>query len=258
MNQHGFSRPDRRLVLVEAPRVLSELASLIPAAPFLFQAPRGDGHSVLVVPGLGASDRSTGLLRGFLDSMGYRSHAWSLGINRGPGMPNLLSSLATRLAEVFAAADSRKVSIVGWSLGGVYGRLLAHHHPEKVRQVITLGSPFAASPDSTSSPVRLLAGEPLPGIPSTALFSKTDAIVPWQMATQTPTEIAENVEVYGSHIGLGFNPAVLYAAADRLANPEGQWQPMRRRGWKRFVYGPALLESSTEQSFDARSTAGLS
>ena len=240
MNDRVFRRPDRRLLLVEAPRVLAEITSLMPAAPFLSCAPRGDGHPVLFLPGLGGGDGSTTVLRGFLSSMGYRSYPWNLGTNRGPGMPDLLANLTTRLNEVFAAAGERKVSIVGWSLGGVYARILAHHHPEKVRQVITLGSPFAGS--STSSEARLLAGVPLPGIPSTAIFSKTDAIVPWQTAIQKPTEIAENIEVYASHIGLGFSPAVLYAVADRLANREGQWRPMQRTSWKRLVYGPAILE----------------
>jgi len=242
MNDRVHRRPDRRLLLAEGPRALAEITSLIPAAPFLYRAPRGDGHPVLLMPGLGGGDGSTTVLRGFLSSLGYRSHPWNLGTNRGPGMPDLLVNLATRLNEVFAAGGERKVSIVGWSLGGVYARVLAHHHPEKVRQVITLGSPFAGSPRSTSSQVRLLAGEPLPRIPSTAVFSKTDAIVPWQMATQQPTEIAENVEVYASHISLGFSPAVLYAVADRLANREGQWRPLQRTSWKRLVYGPAVLE----------------
>ncbi|MEE8077697.1 MAG: hypothetical protein V3T18_01775, partial [Pseudomonadales bacterium] len=155
---------------------------------------------------------------------------------------------------------------VGWSLGGVYARLLAHLHPSKVRQVITLGSPFAGSPRSTSvyrivrnlnngsfeqtpaNQLRLLAGEPLPGIPSSAIFSKTDGIVPWQLATQEPSEIAENIEVYASHLGLGFNPAVLYATADRLANREGEWRPMRRTGWKRAAYGPANLQDDDSRS----------
>lgn len=242
MNDRVYRRPDRRLLFAEGPRVLAEITSLMPASAFLYQAPRGDGHPVLLIPGLGGGDGSTTVLRGFLSSLGYQSHPWNLGTNRGPGMPDLLVNLATRLDEVFAAAGERKVSIVGWSLGGVYARVLAHHHPNKVRQVVTLGSPIAGSRRSTSSPVRSLAGQPLPGIPSTAVFSKTDAIVPWQMATQQPTEIAENVEVYSSHIGLGFNPAVLYAVADRLANREGQWRPLQRTGWKRLVYGPAVLE----------------
>jgi len=271
MNDRVYSRPDRRLALAEGPRVVSEIASLMAAAPFLYQALRGDGHPVLVMPGYGADDRSTTVIRRFLSSMGYSTHPWNLGTNRGPAMPDLQAELARRLDEVFVDANERTVSLVGWSLGGVYARLLAHLYPNKVRQVITLGSPFAGSPRSTSvyplararsaipleqrpsNRLRLLAGEPLPGIPGTAVFSKTDGIVPWQIATQPTTDIAENIEVYASHLGLGFNPAVLYAVADRPANREGNWRPFERHGWKRFVYGPARLapgDSSRDRDRD--------
>ena len=257
MNDRVYPRPDRRLVLAEGPRAVLEIGSLMATAPYLYQAPRGDEHPVLVLPGLGGSDNSTTVLRGFLRSLGYRAQPWNLGTNRGPGMPDLLDNLINRLDEVFGAHGEQKVSFVGWSLGGVYARLLAHLYPEKVRQVITLGSPFAGHPRSTtvyplaaairnapSEPrpvnhLRALAGTPLPGIPSTAVFSKTDGIVPWQVATQPPSEIAENVEVYASHMGLGFNPTVLYAVADRLSNPDGVWRPMQRTGFKRLMYGPA-------------------
>jgi pimeloyl-ACP methyl ester carboxylesterase len=231
----------------------------MPATPLLLQAPRGDGHAVLVMPGLGGSDRSTAVLRGFLAGLGYRSRPWNLGTNRGPRVPDLLLKLAARLDDVFIDAGETKVSLVGWSLGGAYARLLAQLQPGKVRQVVTLGSPIGNMPASRSleslvqelrslplgkiapSQLRLLAGAPLPGIPSTAVFSKTDGVVPWRMATQMPMEISENIEVYASHIGLGFNPAVLYAVADRLAQHDGQWRPFERLGWKRWVYGPAEL-----------------
>ena len=271
MQDRIYSRPDRRLALAEAPRALSEMASLTTAAPFLYSAPRGDGHPVLVMPGFGAGDRSTAVIRGFLRSRGYGAHTWNLGTNLGPGMTDLPSLLAARLDEVFADNDDRKVSLGGWSLGGVYARMLAQLHPNKVRQVITLGSPFSGSPRSTNvyrlvrmmsdrpleqSPynnLRLLAGDPLGDIPSTAIFSKSDGVVPWRIATQQPSDIAENIEVYTGHFGLGFNSAVLYAVADRLANPIDGWQRFKRTGWKRFVYGPARLEpvdSSSEQGAD--------
>ncbi len=253
-------RPDRRLAFAEGPRAFSEFASLVSAAPLLSQAPRGDGHPVLVMPGYGGGDGSTAVLRGFLSSLGHAARPWNLGTNRGPGMSDLLANLTGRLDEL-SSAGGRKVSLVGWSLGGVYARLLAQLHPERVRQVVTLGSPFAGSPRSTpayrdvrtrsgiaieerpaADHLRRLAGEPLRGIPSSAIFSKTDAIVPWRIATQAPSEIAENIEVYASHLGLGFNPTVLYAIADRLAHPEGQWRPFGLSGWRRFAYGAADLE----------------
>ena len=253
ISNRTYRRPNRRRLFVEGSRALSEFASLIPATPFLYQAPRGDSHPVLVMPGFGGSDNSTSVLRGYLNSIGYRAYPWNLGTNRGPGMPDLLANLAGRLHEIHEAAGRKKVSIVGWSLGGVYARVLAHHHPEQVRQVVTLGSPFRIGPRSHDSPVRILAGEPLPDVPSTAVFSKTDSVVPWQIATQPETSIADNVEVYASHIGLGFNPSVLYATADRLANRDGEWQPWRRDGWKLMVYGPAdLSEDGPAADAEAR------
>lgn len=237
--------------------MIYELASLLPSAPFLYQAPRGDNHPVLVMPGLGAGDSSTRLLRAFLSSLGYKAQPWKLGTNRGPAAPDLPARLAVRLDQIFTDGGDNKVSLVGWSMGGVYARLLAHLYPEKVRQVITLGSPFGGSSRSqstsavparvdslhqmSSNDIRLLISEPLPGIPGSAIFSKTDAIVHWRHATQVRSDIAENIEVFAAHIGLGFSPAVLYAIADRLSQREGRWQPFQRRGWKSLVYGAANL-----------------
>jgi len=218
------------------------------------------------MPGFGASDLSTTVLRGYLGSLGYRVHSWNLGRNLGPAMPDLANQLAARLLEVHAKSGGQPVSIVGWSLGGVYARILAHQHPDKVRNVITLGSPFAGHPRSTRSypraqrlsatslagsatdALRILAGDPLPGVPSSAIFSKTDAVVPWQIAVQTPSAIADNIEVYAGHIGLGFSAPVLYATAERLAQPIGEWQPFVRGDWKSMIYGPADLGTSAGEA----------
>ena len=76
-------------------------------------------------------------------------------------------------------------------------------------------------------------------MPCTAIYSRTDGIVAWRMAMEEPGELTDNIEVYGSHCGLGFNPAVYYAIADRLAQPEGEFEPFSRAGWRAAVYGPA-------------------
>lgn len=259
MASRGIARPHRSLMFAEVPRALAELAGLIPSAPFLFGSPRGDSHHVLVMPGLGASDLSTGVLRGYLGNLGYRTHSWNLGRNLGPAMPDLARRLSDRLLQVHEESKGQPVSIVGWSLGGVYARILAHEHPDKIRNVVTLGSPFAGHVRSTranadaqrseaaaivgasTEQLRALAGDPLPGVPSSAIFSKTDAVVPWQTAIQTPSTIADNIEVYAGHIALGFSAAVLYATAERLAQPADNWQPFLRSGWKSLVYGPADL-----------------
>jgi hypothetical protein len=79
----------------------------------------------------------------------------------------------------------------------------------------------------------------MPAVPSTAIFSRSDGIVHWQIAMEAPGPLTDNIEVYGSHCGLGFNPAVYYAIADRLAQPEGEFAPFNRNGWRTAVYGPA-------------------
>lgn len=254
-------RRDRRLAMAEGPRALAEIASLLPAAPYLGLAPRGDGHPVLVLPGLGGGDGSTLVIRRYLATQGFAPSAWGLGRNLGPAMTDLPGRLGERLEQVWRRGGGRRVSLVGWSLGGVYARLLAHRYPERVRQVITLGSPIGGIPDGSSAPsraervirrmgdgtmdagqarrLRALVSDPLPGVPGTAVYSRSDGIVPWQIARQAPSEIAENVEVYGSHVGLGFNASALYLLAERLAQPEPAWRPFHRSGWRRWVYGPA-------------------
>ena len=219
-----------------------ELASLVAVAPLLELAPRGDGQPVLVLPGLGAGDRSTAPLRVYLATLGYRAYGWDLGVNVGV-TGEILERLPGHLAEIHHR-HGRAVSLVGWSLGGVYARALAHRGQGVVRQVVTLGSPVkisSASPEVFADRFEKLAGraaggsgrpraalwqEPLP-VPSTAVYSKSDGIVPWEAALQPEGPHQENVEVRSSHLGLGVNPSVLLVVADRLSQPEGRWSPWR-------------------------------
>ena len=137
---HPAGGPSAGLLLTEPIRGLADLASLLLAAPGLAAAPRGDRHGVLVFPGLLAGDSSTVPLRAFLRWLGYDVRGWDLGRNHGPteavlaGMPRAVLDHAMR--------TGRPVSLVGWSLGGVYAREMARLHPRQVRQVITLGSPY--------------------------------------------------------------------------------------------------------------------
>ena len=136
------------------------------------------------------------------------------------------------------------VSLVGWSLGGLYARQLAKMMPERVRQVITLGSPFAAGPKATNawrvyemaSGRRADEEDPrfggsltgAPPVPTTAIFSRTDGICAWQGCREEATAMSESIEVESSHCGMGHHPAVVYAVADRLAQAEGEWSPFDR------------------------------
>lgn len=250
---HEQIAPPSRLLLLAEVRALCETGAALATWPLLQMTPRGDGHPVLVLPGLVASDTSTGILRRYLKSRGYAAHGWGLGRNLGPregveqGMYDLLDKL-------YDESGGQKVSIIGWSLGGVYARLLATVRPSLVRNVITLGSPFSGSPRATNAwrvyegvsgqssidPERMKHVSPTPPVPTTSIFSRSDGIVAWRCSVEKNGPQAENIEVIASHIGLGAHPAVLYALADRLAQPEGEWAPFNRGLLGPLVYPDPL------------------
>ncbi len=217
--------PRALLGALELPRTMWEMGSLAASAPYLQMVERGDGHPVVVLPGFTASDQSTRLLRQYLRSIGYDARPWNLGRNLGLREAGAFDELHRELARV-AEETGKRASLVGWSLGGVHARNLAKRAPDQVRQVITLGSPFGGS-------------APRADIPSTAIYSRTDGVVAWRMAMEEPSALTDNIEVYGSHCGLGFNPAVYYAIADRLSQPEGRFARFSRAGWRAAVFGPA-------------------
>jgi pimeloyl-ACP methyl ester carboxylesterase len=253
---YDIKPPSALLALTELPRALMELGSLGLAVPFLATAPRGDGHPVLVLPGFVTTDQSTRLLRRYLAELGYEAHAWDLGRNLGPkAIGREGEKLIARLREIYEATG-RKVSLVGWSLGGVMARQLSRRLPEAVRQVITLGSPFTGHPHATNvwRTYQTLTGQRLddpdtriqlsesqlpPPVPSTAIYSREDGVVAWQNCVEPEGPETDNIQVHGSHCGLGVNPAVLYAVADRLAQAEGEWHPFERKGLRAFVYPSA-------------------
>jgi dienelactone hydrolase len=208
---------------------------------------------VLTLPGFLASDLSMAPMRRYLKELGYDAYAWNNGRNIG-GILRMRSALRDRLAAVHTATG-RKVSIIGWSLGGVYARDLALHAPQMVRYVVTLGSPFANDVRATNA-TRLyeaLSGETVDAdlelrealagdlpVPTTSIYSRADGVVNWNTCRLRPSDTSENIEVFlASHIGLGVNPAVLWAVADRLAQAEGQFSQFDRSGPFAIAYAPA-------------------
>jgi pimeloyl-ACP methyl ester carboxylesterase len=212
----------------------------------LEKLPHGDGHPVLVLPGFTAADGSTLQLRALLRRLGYRTYGWKLGNNLGP-TPLIIRGLEKRLVEI-SDKEQQPVSIIGWSLGGIYARDLARQHPDLVRQVITLGSPIRMSPGDPSAASRLWEtlqplhdpsvshriGEPeheqMP-VPSTAVYTRSDGVVHWKMCLEAKSPTSESVEVLGSHCGLGFNPSVAIVVADRLSRDVGNWKRFRPPLW---------------------------
>ena len=247
------ARPDPRLerrraallAATEPVRGMFSAGALAASLPLLRAAPRGEPHPVLVLPGLLASDLSTRTMRGWLGRLGYPVAGWALGRNRGP-TKEVTAELPALVARL-AAEHGGPVSIVGWSLGGIFARRLARRTPRQIRQVISLGSPFGRPGhrfDATQasriyrrySPLHAVDGadttvgslaRPLP-MPSTAIYSRWDGVVDWRACRQQPGPISENVAVRSSHLGMGHDPAVLWVVADRLALPRDQWRPFER------------------------------
>lgn len=220
-------------------RAVLELGDLLLSGKTLAEAPRGDGHPVLVMPGFMVGDTSTIPLRHFLDSLGYRVFPWDLGINSGY-FGHVLQQLVEKQEAIFQA-NNRAVSLIGWSLGGIYARELARARPEQVRQVITLGTPFARSLKASRirkfyewvtghradevDPQLFARIQQPPPVPTTAIYTKTDGIVAWETTQeQTESGSVQNIAVTGSHCGLGHNAQVLLIIANRLSQPQNDWQ----------------------------------
>jgi pimeloyl-ACP methyl ester carboxylesterase len=246
---HGIPPPSRLRFWCEG-RVVLELATLPFWLPALRRLPRGDGHPVLVLPGFLAGARSTGLLRWFLADRGYAPVAWRLGLNLG-WYDVLGEAMNAHVRELHSRAG-RRVSLVGWSLGGVYAREIARQLPDLVRQVITLGSPFrgrgtghragrlyasiAGERPEDVDPELLERLEHPPPVPCTAIYSPSDGVVSARAASESlEHDRVENVAVHGSHFGLGANPGAWVTIADRLSQAEGTWRPFSPRGYQRWL-----------------------
>jgi pimeloyl-ACP methyl ester carboxylesterase len=239
MTPRKWQPPSRSLLALE-PLALVEYGAFLWAAPLFAARQHGADHPILVLPGFTASDRSTRPLRALLQDKGFAVHGWGLGPNVGPH-PHVLEGLHQRVLELYRRHGA-PVSLIGWSLGGIYARELARAHPDRVRLVITLGSPYrfragdrgyaselyaAVAPQHDPYPGRMVAEEdrpPLP-VPATSIYTRTDGIVHWRACIDENGPLRENIEVIGTHYGLGFNLAALVAITDRLNVPDGAWRP---------------------------------
>jgi pimeloyl-ACP methyl ester carboxylesterase len=230
-------RPPGLLKLALEGRAPWEFAALLASAPWLRQLPAGDGHPVIVFPGLGVSDFNFGPREGVLEAC-----------------VDMLKGLNER--------SGCKVSLIGWSLGGVYARELAKQFPDRVRCVITLGSPFGGHPRATNAWrfFELVSGQSAhdpevmaeirrpPPVPTTSVYSRTDGVVAWQCSLNPELPHTENIHLQASHVGMGMHPLSMFVIADRLRQPEGQWQPFHTEGLRSLFFrpGPFAAAFATE------------
>lgn len=261
--RHSHVGKPHALNSILEPRALLEMALLPASLPLLLQAPRGDGHPVLLLPGFLADEKSLIVLKLFLQSKGYEVHTWGMG--RNVGFRSKHASALPQKIRHLHHVTGRKVSLVGWSLGGVFSLYGAETTLDCVRSIITLGSPVSVDASGSQSPPAVKALYRLVShrlgasahvmqprakamresrrlaIPTSCLYSLGDGVVPPQEATiDGDPALHENIQVPGSHIGLGFNGIVLAIVADRLAQPEEGWQPFRPKGLLARIWNPSL------------------
>ncbi len=245
----GGDGPARALLLLELPRVAGEYAASRAVDLVAPRRPTGDGRPVLVIPGFHATDGLTRRLRSHLKRHDFRVHGWGQGANIGL-TDELIDGLADRFEEIRKRYDE-PVSVVGWSFGGVLARGLAHTYPGDVRQIVCLGSPWRADGEKTratamfersrrkhgisdrAKPMIDLLRGPVP-VPTTAVWSKTDGIVPWRGCRVDVSVYprAENVAVPSSHVGMVANPLVLDVVVDRLSQDLEDWHEF---SWRRAL-----------------------
>ncbi|MEM9114070.1 MAG: alpha/beta hydrolase [Myxococcota bacterium] len=227
----GLAPPPAYLKTLEL-RAAFELAGLLPALPWLCSQPRGVGEPVMLIPGFGAGDRFMSGLRTYLSALGHRPEGWGLGINRGRPERD-----AERLIERLDEDPENPLRLVGWSLGGVIARLVARARPNKVAQIITMGTPVEGGPKYTSTGryfarkqgidldafevhIHKINAEGL-NVPLTVIYSESDGIVGSASARDRYNLQARHVRLRGaSHLGMPFNPRVWIEVARALA-PSG-------------------------------------
>ena len=213
-------------------RGLLEWSTIFYIYPFIPKRKKGKGKPVLIMPPYLGNDFSTRFVRKYLKSLGFKTYKWDLGVN----MINskYLPKLTERLDEIYEK-HQEKVSLVGWSGGGILAKIIANRHPDKVAQLITIGSPVWGVKNMNTPLVRMLEFlrgktlkernekflqelEEVPRVPITCIYTKTDGLLPWKHCMEAETLRADikNIEVFGSHIGMGANASILFTVAHAL------------------------------------------
>ncbi|QFU76916.1 alpha/beta hydrolase [Halioglobus maricola] len=247
--------PKLRHTASELGRVLLEAGSSLCLSPLLRSLPRGDGHTVMTIPGFMGSDGSTSMLRRFLNGRGYNAISWGMGRNASEASADTLEDfmehrahiegeIAHRLGREFQSSG-RKITLIGWSLGGLYAVALAHRFPEWIRQVITLGTPYGdprgtaiysvmsrmngsegdVSEESLQNWVNYTYSGGELRVPVLALYSESDGVVGTGIARcEADPNYVTNLAVAASHVGFPFNPIVFAVIANHMVAKNRRWR----------------------------------
>jgi hypothetical protein len=245
--------PSLAYAIAEFPRALLEFVSLAPAHFILKNAPKGDGHPVITLPGYRSDDTAMLAMRRYLERWGYPAYPWGLGTNLGVGYQRVdyEKRMLARL-ESIVEKHGEPASLIGWSLGGVIAREVTKQRPELVRQIITLGSPLGGGPEATTvfrilrhTSAEEITNEvmdvmrevvtPLPDVRCICIYSDSDGIVSPEIARDLVSPNVENIRVSSSHFGMGVNPLILFIIADRLSQTEEDWKPFRLYSLERLL-----------------------
>jgi pimeloyl-ACP methyl ester carboxylesterase len=257
MNKHVHPQPpSAHKLMMELPRATKEMISLTDLRWLsqLKKAPRGDGHAVMTLPGFGGGDGCMALMRFYLNSIGYEAHPWGLGTNLTKDKAQTLDDVLAfcekmendivQRIERIANDSGEKVSLVGWSMGGIYANSIAQTHPDLVRQIITLGSPIGDPrgtsvwnimktilrgniPDHLQNVDGWLARRDQQGerkVRTSIIYSEHDGAVSKEAAIIDDHHMVENIHVPSSHVGFAHNPLVYWVIADRLSQSHDDWQ----------------------------------
>lgn len=234
MQPPQFKQPKFLSILLES-RAPFEFASLAWNINTLKNVPKGHGRIVLLIPGYMADDHSMRPLGYYLSHIGYNVHYAELGRNQGDVEQDIVR-LQSRVSALSAELHDEPITLIGWSLGGVLAREATRLMPITVEEVITLGTPIVGGPKFTALGKRYVKQKKIDidaleldihqrnmiGFkqPVTSIYSKTDGVVSWQASIDCYNKQAKNVEVSGSHLGLGVNPDVWKLIAYTLAEPK--------------------------------------
>ncbi|MEP4149370.1 MAG: alpha/beta hydrolase [Halioglobus sp.] len=246
--------PKLRHSISELARVALEAGTSVLCKNLFKTLPEGDGHSVMTLPGFMGADGSTAMLRKFLNERGYNAIPWGMGRNASDARAETMEQfmlhraqleqqIADRVEDEFHRSG-RKLTLIGWSLGGLYAVALAHRYPQFVRQVITLGTPFGdprgtalysvmarmnqQSSDESEEALRHWVDYTYSGgelqVPVLTLYSESDGIVGKGIARcEGDPRYVTNIAVMASHVGFPFNPLVFAVIANHMVAPDQRW-----------------------------------